>query len=312
MNTRGNHLSRGRWLPTLIVAGVAAWLFLLMAVLVLGWCVHPFPDSMERFDPRNEAAEQNETIFGGVVPAPHPLGITPHMHEDQLELLLMGLSRTLTGPLVGCLVAVALGGIWGAWAGYREGGTDRLLGYSTALFDTVPRVVLFALLGRILRLAGINVAITHLVIIFVLFQIPSIGMVIRNHVRSLVREGYVEGLVSLGFSKRTIISRDLLRRECLPILRLQYVARVTELVAVETAITYALGGGSEHTVGWVLRHVLEVTVIPGWFSVLLVLLLAAYLLTLSLTMRRFGELKDLLNVAFVAPGKRTVAVGISS
>ena len=64
------------------------------------------------------------------------------------------------------------------------------------------------------------------------------------------------------------------------VLRLQFVARVTELVALETAVSYTLGGKDERTIGWVLRQY-QVNLDPSRFELLVVGCLTLILLSLS-------------------------------
>lgn len=271
---------------------VLAGLALLVTLLILGWIIRPtptaFPPGIERHNPG---------VYGGWVPTAHPLGVyptVPFTNHDLLEWLLMGLSRTLTGPLLACALAVLLGGLWGTWAAFTEGSSERVLQAGALLLEAVPRIVVFALFLRVVRdlsaKGGTNVelSIVHVTVAFALFQIPAIALSFRNHVRSIVREGYIEGLISLGFPRRTIVLRDLFVRECGPLARLQYVARVTELIALETAVSYAIGGSGDRTVGWVLRYCWGTC--PWGFVLLLCGCLAIYLLTLSALARARAQI----------------------
>ncbi len=258
------------------------WAIFLAVILVLGILTQPSDP------PCPAGAEEyleNADIYGGLVPRAHPLGVFPRDDADLLEWLLMGLGRSLAGPLIACVLTVLLGGLWGTWAAYHEGRGEKLLAALALPLEALPRIVMFALITPLIRIPGVQPNLLHVTVAFALLQIPAVGLALRSHVRSVVREGYVEGLVSLGFPARTIIIRDLLRRECGPLLRLQYVARVTELVALETAVSFAVGGANERTVGWVLRRFQQVNIDRSPFELLLVACLAAYLLTLSAAVR---------------------------
>jgi len=254
------------------------WLVFLLTILILGWVVRPadppLPAGIERSNPN---------VYGGWVPTAHPLGVVGNDNADLLEKILMSLSRTLTGPLLACAVAVFLGGLWGTWAAFREGLAAKALEVNALLLEALPRIVLFALFLRVVRDMsggrGLNLNILHLTIAFAVFQIPAIALSFRNRVRSVVREGYVEGLISLGFPRRTIVLRDLYLRECGPLARLQYVARVTELIALETAVSYAISGSQETTVGSVVRKCWD----SGQSGCVLILAgcLAVYLISFS-------------------------------
>jgi ABC-type dipeptide/oligopeptide/nickel transport system permease subunit len=280
-NSNGTARATRPWVEWAVRALLLAWVGLLITVIAAGWSTHAtrpaLPVGVER-------APENAGIYHGWISNPHPLGFAQELGDDKLELLLLGLSRTLTGPLLVCAVAVMLGGLWGTWAAYSEGIGERLLRVAALFLEAIPRIVLFALLMWVVRVPGLHLDIMKVTVIFAFFQIPAVGIALCNHVRSLVREGYVEGLISLGFSRHTIVLRDLLWRECGPLLRLQYVARVTELIALETAVSYALGG-SEQTVGGVLRR-LDSGKDQGIYPFLVIGSLALYLVTLSALSRR--------------------------
>ena len=82
----------------------------------------------------------------------------------------MGLSRTMIGPLLACLVAVALGGLWGAWAAYREGPMDRTLVSLSLFLEAFPRIILYALVIRMVRFPGLQVNLLHVTLLFGLFR----------------------------------------------------------------------------------------------------------------------------------------------
>jgi ABC-type dipeptide/oligopeptide/nickel transport system permease subunit len=269
-----------RRLQTLRTILLWQWSLLLLAMLFLGTFTH----QTRAYLPLGiEKEAENLRTYGGWVPRAHPLGVV--QTDDRLELLLLALRRSLAGPLLGCLIAVGVGGLWGAWAAYKEGALDQILTSCALFLDAIPRIALFALILRLTRNSGLHLDLLRLVVAFALFQIPAVALALRNQIRSIVREGYVEGLVSLGFARRTIVLRDLLWRECSPLLRLQYVARVTELVALETAISYTFGG-SEGTVGGLLKQQTTNSSTVGWFEFLLVGCLALYILTLTVLARR--------------------------
>lgn len=258
------------------------WVVLLLTVLVLGWFTQ-----RSSLPPNAEESIANQELYHGWVPATHPMGVLGH-HDDRLELYVQALSRTFTGPLLACLAAVLLGGLWGTWAAFIEGWPDRILAATAVLVEGIPRIVLFALVTGLMSQVGVRLNILHVTVGFALFQIPAVATALRNHVRSVVREGYVEGLISLGFPRRTIVLRDLLVRECGPLLRIQYVARVTELVALETAISFALPTADAGTIGSLLRRLSVQSLSPGALEVALVAGLAAYILTLNGVVRPAG------------------------
>ena len=259
-------------------AGVAG----LVTVLVIGWFVHVRPTLL----PLGVEALHPD-LYGGWIPRAHPLGLL--RSYDKLELLLAALSRTMTGPILACIVTVVLGGLWGTRAAYREDISDRLLGTSSILLDAIPRIVIYAMIGVYLRSAFPWVTILHATALFAFLQVPAVAVSIRNHLRSVVREGYVEGLVSLGFAPRTIMFRDLLLRECGPQLVTQYVARVTELVALETAVSYLFEQANGHTMGWLLRQIDSCELERSWYALLAIVSLAVFLMALSALARTWAE-----------------------
>lgn len=259
---------------------------LAITVLVLGDLVH---DGGRCLPPNIETA--NPGLYRGWVHSAHPLGVITcgSGEQDTLELMLRSLARTLTLPMLLCLASVLMGGAWGSWAAYRGGLPDALPGAAAIWLEAVPRIALFVLLQRVAPPGSPSSQRQFMVICFAAVQIPAIAATFRNHLRGLQREGFVDGLISLGFPARVIVWRDMLWRECAGLLLLQYVARVTELVALMTALSYAFDGVFPDWIGAVLVAVRNQGAQGQGNFLLLVAGLAAFLAVVHAVGRSLGR-----------------------
>ncbi|WP_202874576.1 ABC transporter permease [Kribbella kalugense] len=147
----------------------------------------------------------------------HPLGIEPKTGRDLLALLLYGSRTSLIIAFGATLVSVALGILFGLWAGYFGGWVDTVISRSTEVLMAFPvllfSIALLAVLGNLDRvgfLAGNSLRTAILIFVIGFFSFPYTARLMRSQVLSLRTREFVAAARVMGSSNRRILRRELL------------------------------------------------------------------------------------------------------
>lgn len=147
----------------------------------------------------------------------HPLG-TDETGRDALARLLVGAQATLSIGAGGAALAVLLGSLLGASAGYAGGATgegNRLGWIGGALDAMLMRFVDFALafpslFAILLFTSFFKAGPLQLVVLIGLTGWMPVARLVRGSVRELLHSPYVEAARAVGASRRRIVLRHLL------------------------------------------------------------------------------------------------------
>ncbi len=200
----GSSLWRDAWhrlkRNRLAVAG-GVTLLLLATACVLGPLLSPF-----------SYAEQNLDNTFAPPGSGHWLG-TDQLGRDQLVRVLYGGRISLGVGLCATFVALTIGVVYGAVAGYLGGRTDavmmRLVDIIYALPFTIFVILLMVFLGR------------NIVLLFVAIgavEWLTMARIVRGQIMSLKKMEFIEAARSLGYSHSRIIFRHLLPNALGPII----------------------------------------------------------------------------------------------
>lgn len=224
--------------------------------------------------------------FGGVS-WDHPLGVEPLTGRDILARLLYGSRISLFIALSATVITVVVGTIVGIVAGYSRGRTDTVLSRFMDITLAFPLLLVIIAMSPVLeqRLQawglpeGNPSRITTLILVLSVFGWPYLARLIRGQVLSLREREFVEAAVSIGSSKRRILSRELLPNLWAPILVYATIA-MPGLIGAEAALAYLGISVVPPTPTWgsmLQESVGYFTVDPFYFFVPLTMLLAAVL-----------------------------------
>jgi peptide/nickel transport system permease protein len=200
---------------------------LVIAVLsVAGGVLAPY--SPDAIDPINQyAAPSWQHLFG-----------TDDIGKDIFSRVIAGTHYSVTGVLVVLSIALLMGILVGAVAGYIGGLTEEILMRITDIFLAFPGVVLAlaiaAALGRGLTAATIAIAAIWW---------PTYARLIRGQVLSIKNNAYVDAARSLGASHPRIIVSHILRNGIAPVL-VQLTLDMGNVLVTFAALSY-LGLGAE-------------------------------------------------------------------
>lgn len=193
--------------------------------------------------------------------------------------LLVGFSSVAVAMIVGVLV--------GAFAGFYGGWVDDVLMRVTELFQTIPQFMLAIVVVAVLG-PSVGVIIASLAIV----SWPAVARLVRGEFLVLRDRAYVHGCIVAGMGDLRIIFRQILPNAA-PVIIVMSTILVATAILMESALSF-LGFGDPNVLTWgtmigmgrsQLRDAWYIIAIPG----------VALLLT-ALALNLVGEgLNDLLN-----------------
>jgi peptide/nickel transport system permease protein len=177
----------------------------------------------------------------------HPMG-TDSLGQDILARILYGGRISISVGLVAAFVAISLGTLVGAMAGFFGGFTDSLLMRITDLFISLPQLPLLLLITYLFRetmqdfaentFGSRNVGVFLLVVIVIgcLAWMPTARLV-RASFLSVKEKEFVEAARSIGATRTNLINRHILPNVLSPII----VAATLEVggaIITESALSF--------------------------------------------------------------------------
>lgn len=175
-------------------------------------------------------------VFGARPPSlAHPFGTDEH-GRDLLARTMHGGRVSLAVGLAGMTVAVTIGVLWGAIAGYAGGRTDEVMMRAVDVLYTVPfmflLILLMALFGR------------NFILLFVAIGAVSwltMARIVRGQVLSLREREFVEAARAFGAPPLYIVRRHLLPNVAGPVI--VYATLLVPSIMLEEAFLSFLGLG---------------------------------------------------------------------
>ncbi len=166
----------------------------------------------------------------GAPSAEHPLG-TDQLGRDQLSRMLYGARVSLVIGFAAVSLAIVVGTLLGALAGYAGGWVDmaimRLMDVMLAFPSILLALAIVALTGPGLMNVLLAVGI---------ISIPTYARIVRSSVLAERHKEYVDATVALGASRRRVLFRHVLPNSLSPLI-------VAASLGIGTAILDAAGLG---------------------------------------------------------------------
>lgn len=206
--------------------------------------------------------------------AAHPLG-TDLMGRDLAAGLLHGARVSLWVGAASTTIALAVGLLIGALAGYHGGWVDAVLMRITELFQTIPAFLLAIVLVAVLR-----PSIGTIVFALGVTSWTSIARLVRGEFIALRQREFVRAAEALGMSDLRIIVREILPNALTPVIVTAAIL-VANAILSEAGLSF-LGLGDPNRVSWgsmigtgreALRTAWYMTAVPGAAIMLTVLAL---------------------------------------
>lgn len=187
--------------------------------------------------------------------------------------LAFGAQISLLVGIVSTLVALAIGVILGAFAGYYGGLLDHALMRFTEFFQTIPSFALAIVLVAIFQPSTVSVIIAIGVVSW-----PPVARLVRGEFLSLRSREFVQASVVLGQRNTKIIVSQILPNTLSPVIVMASLM-VAQAILLESSLSF-LGLGDPNTMSWgymigaarsVIRQAWWMSFFPGMAILLTVL-----------------------------------------
>ncbi|MDA4128857.1 MAG: ABC transporter permease [Thaumarchaeota archaeon] len=142
----------------------------------------------------------------------HPLG-TDDLGRDLLSVILWGTSTDFTALVVVLGIALSIGILVGATAGYLGGKFDEAIMRVTDVFLAFPSLILAMTFAAILGHAIINLTIAIALVYW-----PDISRLVRGQVIAEKSKPYIESLRASGMSRYRILYKHILPNTIQPVM----------------------------------------------------------------------------------------------
>ncbi len=196
----------------------------------------------------------------------HPLG-TETSGIDVWQEIIHGSAGDLYVGIGATAIAIALGVLVGAVAGYRGGVAGALLLGVTQIFFTLPVLIfilLFARIGTLLVAQGLG--LTLIVAILGLFGWSGIAFIVRGEIFRIRELEYVQASKSLGASQSRILFRHIVPNALSPIIVVSSLL-VAGNILTEVVISFlGFSDPSASTWGLILEEGLQYVRTSWWVS----------------------------------------------
>ena len=221
---------------------------------------------------------------------------TDMMGRNILIGIAYGAQVSLMVGLASTLVALVVGILFGALAGYYGGLVDDVLMRVTEFFQTIPTFVFALLLVAIL-----SPSVQSIILAIGIVSWPPVARLVRSEFAALRNREFVKAAVVLGRSNRQIILSEILPNTMSPVIALSSLM-VASAILTEAAISF-LGLGDPNRMSWGYMIGASRTVIrqAWWMSFFPGLVILLVVLALNLV----GEaLNDVLNPRLARKGRQ--------
>lgn len=207
----------------------------ILSVIVVASIAAPL---LSPWDPN--ALDLANTVSGS---SPEHLLGTDRTGRDVLSRLLWGGQVSLAGALLAVAVALIIGVPTGLLAGFHGKLTDSVLNWFNSLLLAIPAIILLLAVR-----AAFGPSIWLSMTVFGVMLAPSFFLLVRNSVRVIRRELFIDAAKVAGLTTRRIIGHHVLRSVTAPIL-IQAAFVTGTAIGIQAALEF-VGVGDASVPSW--------------------------------------------------------------
>lgn len=174
--------------------------------------------------------------------AAYPLG-TDMLGRDIAAGLIWGARVSLIVGMVSTLIALGVGVVVGAVAGYCGGWIDDILMRLTEFFQTIPQLAM-----AIVIVAIVSPSLHSIMVAIALVSWPPAARLVRSEFMSLKQREFVQAAIVIGQSPARIVTTQILPNVVSPIIVLTSFMVATAILT-ESALSF-LGLGDRNMMSW--------------------------------------------------------------
>jgi len=199
---------------------------------------------LSRYDPAFQFRE-GLSEFGEPLPSSSTFWLgTDQLGRDVYSRLVWGARISFTIGITGSLLAVAIGLIVGAIAGFLGGWVERVLMRTTDVVMAFPTILLAAAMVAVLRPTPVTV-----ILVIGLVRWTYLGRIVYGEVLSIKERDFILAAESLGIPTRRILSRHVLP-QLLSVVVVYITLGVSTAVMLESALSFLGIGVQPPTPSW--------------------------------------------------------------
>jgi peptide/nickel transport system permease protein len=196
---------------------------------------------------------------------------TDHLGRDVFARIVHGGRLSLSLGFVSTAIALVIGGIFGAMAGYFGGRLDSIIMRIMDLLLSLPAILL-----ALAIIAALGTSITNLVIAIVVANIPGFARIVRASVLTVVGQEYIEASKAIGMGSTRIILTNVIPNALGPII-VQATMAVAGMIIAAASLSFLGMGIQPPTPEWgamladaegYMRHYPYLVIFPGLAIVL--------------------------------------------
>ena len=235
------------------VLGLCIIVFLVFLAL-FGRFIMPYDPNMQ--DMGNTLAEpSNAHLFG-----------TDQLGRDIFSRVIDGTKISLRVGLSAVAIALSIGTVLGAVAGYRGGKTDTIIMRIMDMFLAIPTELL-----ALAIVASLGPSMANLLIAVTVARIPPFTRIVRSSILSVIDQEYIEAARACGASDFIIIVRHVLPNALGPII-IQATMGVGRMILTAAGLSFIGMGVTPPTPEWgsmlsegreFMRYSPYITLFPG-------------------------------------------------
>ena len=172
----------------------------------------------------------------------HPFG-TDELGRDGLASVVYGARVSLIVGLLAAVAATLLGGLIGAFAGYRGGAFDLIVMRIAEIFQVLPTFILAAVIIALSR-----PGLPQVIIVIAALAWPQTARLMRGEVMRIKQTDFVAAVRCLGIGDSAILLREIVPNALAPVLAVGTLI-VGQAILLEASLGF-LGLSSPEIVSW--------------------------------------------------------------